>query len=442
MIDCRLYSSETQTAYGPLCAFGHYLTFHRVLKPLERVAVPQKTVKHSPQEKLTDALIGILAGCSALYELNQKVRPDLPLQRAFGRERSAEQSTISDTLNAFEEDTVFELREAVEAIHRQHSRVFSHDFGREMLLVEVDLSGLSASKRAEGSTKGYFPGRRNRTGRQLARANAPQYEEILFEKLHAGNQNSCDLLKGTIEEIERVLELAPQPEKRGRTLIRLDGGFGTDENLEWLCERSYQFVAKGYSGGRAKKVAKSVPEDGWREGPTTGQQLGRPKEPHRYGRKTLTVARRWTDQKGKLHHDLLITTLVELGDREVAKLYDGRGAMEVDIKGDKRGLGIEKRTKKSFYAQEALVLLAQLAHNLLAWFKRWFLTGTKAQKLGMERLVREVMAMPGQLRGARWWGASKVRVKLPMLHPWSKAVTEGLRRSFPRSAIWAIWGKT
>jgi hypothetical protein len=40
--------------------------------------------------------------------------------------------------------------------------------------------------------------------------------------------------------------------------------------------------------------------------------------------------------------------------------------METDIKGDKRGLGIEKRRKKSFHAQEALVLLAQLSHNLLA----------------------------------------------------------------------------
>jgi hypothetical protein len=49
---------------------------------------------------------------------------------------------------------------------------------------------------------------------------------------------------------------------------------------------------------------------------------------------------------------------------QIATLYDARGAMEVDIRGDKRGLGIEKRRKKSFLAQEALVLLAQLSHNL------------------------------------------------------------------------------
>ncbi len=216
--------------------------------------------------------------------------------------------------------------------------------------------------------------------------------------------------------------MALEPDKRERTLIRLDGGFGTDENLEWLCARGYQFVAKGYSGSRAKKgAASSVPEDGWREGPTPGQELGRPEEAHCYGRRTITVARRWRDGKGKLHRDLLITTLVGLADREVAKLYDGRGAMEVDIKGDKRGLGIEKRTKKSFHAQEALVLLAQLAHNLLAWFKRWFLAGTaRAARLGAERLVREVLAMPGRVRGGRWQ-TRRVLVELPILHPWARA---------------------
>ncbi|MGH3146189.1 MAG: transposase [Rubrobacter sp.] len=441
MIECKLVTDGTQTDFVPLCAFGHYLTRNEVLRPLRRVRVPQKTVEHSPQEKLTDALIGMLAGCSALYELNVRVRPDLPLQEAFGRESCAEQSTVSDTLDAFDGRAVEGLREAVEAIHRGHSRIFAHDFGREMLVVEVDLTGLAASARAEGSTKGYFPHKRNRRGRQLARVSAPRYGEILFEKLHAGNTNSSEVLKETVTEVERVLGLAEEPEKRKRTLIRIDGGFGTDENLNWLCWRGYQFVAKGYSGGRAKKVAKSVPEGGWREGPTPGQALGRPEEPHRYGRRTLTVARRWTDAKGKPHQDLLISTMSELGDAELAELYDGRGAMEVDIKGDKRGLNLEKRRKRSFHAQEALALLAQLAHNLLAWFKRWFLAGTKAGRLGTERLVREVMAMPGQVSASRW-RAEKVRVKLPNLHPWAEAVAKGIRARFPRSGWRALWGES
>jgi hypothetical protein len=437
MFECALNSSETQTTFGPLCAFGHYLTKEGLLEPLCGVHVAQKSINHSPQEKLIDALVGILSGCKALYEIDCRVRPDVPLQKAFGRERCADQSTIQRTLNAFSEENVCQLREAVEAIGREQWAVLSHDFEREMLTLEVDLTGLRASKSSEDSTKGYFSGKRNATGRQLVRVSTPDYKEVLFEKLYPGNTTSCEVLKGTIKEIERILELHQEPNKRKRTLLRLDGGFGTDANLNWLCWRGYEFIAKGYGGKRAKKLAESVPEDGWREGPTESQLLGVPATPHRYARKSKSVVRQWFDEKGQPHQDYLVCSLHGLEAAQIATLYDSRGAMEVDIKGDKRGLGIENRRKKSFHAQEALVLLAQLAHNLLIFFKRWFLGGTEAQKLGVERLVREVMRMPAEVRVGR--RGKKVKLKLPYLHPWAKAVAEGVGELFPRNGWRAIW---
>ncbi len=209
MFECKLVSSKTQTAFGPLCLLGHYLTEERVLEPLSGVKVAQKSVKHSPTNKLTDALVGILSGCKALYETNCRLRPDLPLGRAFGRERVADQSTIQRTLDAFTPENVHQLREAVEAIGRRNSPIFSHPFEKEMLVLEVDLTGLRASKRAEGSTKGYFSGSRNRTGRQLLRVSAPGYGEVLFEKLYPGNTTSCEVLKHTLGEVERFLGLEP-----------------------------------------------------------------------------------------------------------------------------------------------------------------------------------------------------------------------------------------
>jgi hypothetical protein len=440
MIECKLASSKRQTAFGPLCLLGHYLAKERVLEPLSSVRIAQKTVRHSPTQKLTDALMGILAGCKAIYQTNVRVRPDLPLCEAFGRrDGCAEQSTIQRTLDAFTEENIAQLRGALEAIGGRHSRLPSHPYEKEMLLLEVDLTGLRASKRAQGSTKGYFSGEKNATGRQLVRASAPLYGEVPFCKLHPGNTGSCGVLKGTISELERVLKSTPR--KRARTLVRLDGGFGTDENLGWLCLRGYHFVAKGYHGGRAKKLAKSVAEDAWHEGPTPGQLLAivAPEEAPRYSRPTRTVARRWTDEKGLPYSDYLITTLTELSAPEVAKLYDRRGGMESDIKGDKRGLGIEQRRKKSFCAQEALALLAQLAHNILAWFKGWFLRGTAAAELGAQRLVRDVLAMPAEARVGRFSGV--LRLRLPRLHPWAEAVAAGTRARSIRDGRRTFWRK-
>src|ERR671920_2417677 len=116
------------------------------------------------------------------------------------------------------------------------------------------MVGLRASKKAEGSTKGYFSGERNATGRQLLRVSVPQYKEILFEKLYAGNTTSCEVLKESIRELERILSLAEERQKRRRTLVRLDGGFDTDTNLNWLMGRGYEVIAKGY-GGKAGQQA-------------------------------------------------------------------------------------------------------------------------------------------------------------------------------------------
>ena len=244
------------------------------------------------------------------------MRADVPLQRAFGRDRCADQSTIQRTLNALTEENVAQLREAVEAIGRGRWAVFSHDFEKEMLTLEVDLTGLRASRKdSEGSTKGYFLGKRNSTGRQLVRVSTPDYKEVLFQKLYPGNTTSCEVLKRTIGEVERILGLQEEDRtKRQRTLIRLDGGFGTDANLNWLMWRGYEFIAKGYGGKRAAKLAESVPEEeGWADGPTEGQDLGVPSTPHRYARRSKTVVRRWFDEKSnRPYKDYLVSTFTEL----------------------------------------------------------------------------------------------------------------------------------
>jgi hypothetical protein len=184
MFECKLVASKRQTAFGPLCLLGHYLSQEGVLKPLSSVHIVQKSIKHSPTQKLIDALMGILSGCKALYEIDVRVRPDAPLQRAFGRERCADQSTIQRTLNAFTPENVAQLRQAVEAIGRRYSATFSHDFEREMLVVEVDLTGLRASKRAEGSTKGYFLRRTQRHGQATAQGKcSPVQRDPLREAL-------------------------------------------------------------------------------------------------------------------------------------------------------------------------------------------------------------------------------------------------------------------
>jgi hypothetical protein len=115
---------------------------------------------------------------------------------------------------------------------------------------------MPASKRAEGSTKGYFSGQRNTYGRQLVRVGATDYREIIASLLCPGSQTSLESLRPAVLTLERVLYL--DPTRRRHTLLRLDGGFGSDNNLAWVLSRRYQLIAKGFSGKRAAAYARRV----------------------------------------------------------------------------------------------------------------------------------------------------------------------------------------
>jgi hypothetical protein len=81
-------------------------------------------------------------------------------------------------------------------------------------------------------------------------------------------------------------------------------------------------------------------------------------------------------------------------------LYDQRGGgVETAFKEDKQGLGITKRSKKRFAAQQVVALLGALAHNVLTWAKRWMLAMAPAalQRLGIKRLVRDVFGITGRV---------------------------------------------
>ena len=77
--------------------------------------------------------------------------------------------------------------------------------------------------------------------------------------------------------------------------------------------------------------------------------------------------------------------------------YDQRGGgVETQIKGDRQGLGITKRNKKRFEAQEMITQLNALAHNIVIWARDWLAPAyAKLQDFGILRMVRDVFQVSG-----------------------------------------------
>jgi hypothetical protein len=143
MIESIIPTQRHFTACASLAALGVQLKYLDVFGPIrEKVAISQKTVKHTPCDKLYDAFISLLAGADGLVEMNHRLRADLALQRAFGRSRCAEQSVVQGMLNACTAENVKQMEQAMDMIYRQHSQGYQHDYRASLLVLDADMSGM------------------------------------------------------------------------------------------------------------------------------------------------------------------------------------------------------------------------------------------------------------------------------------------------------------
>ena len=62
------------------------------------------------------------------------------------------------------------------------------------------------------------------------------------------------MLRATLE----ILGLSEA--QKGQLLIRLDGGFGTSDVIEYLLAEGYQFIVKLHSASRSKKLGQALEE--------------------------------------------------------------------------------------------------------------------------------------------------------------------------------------
>jgi hypothetical protein len=399
-----------------LAALGVKVREMKLFEPIsEKVKIGQKTVKYTPTEKLMDAEIAILSGAHGMVEINKRVRADRGLQAAFGRDGCAEQSVVQDTLDACNKENTVQMQAALDLIYRQHSQGYAHNYQKGWQLLDIDMTGRPCGKKAVFASKGYFAKQRNRRGRQEGYLIATHYEEIVTKQLFDGKTQLTKALRPLVEASEKTLGLDQAEEKRQRTILRVDSGGGSVDEVNWVLKRGYQLHGKDYSGTRAQKLAESVIE--WYDDPDCPErQIGWvTAAADIYCRPVKRIAVRCRKNNGQWGIGVLISTL---SSRDVLKLtgqpsakatdplavllayvhfYDKRGGgVETEIKEDKQGLGTSKRNKKRFEAQYMLTLLEALAHNILVWARHWLAHWCpRVAQFGMLRLVRDAFHMNG-----------------------------------------------
>ena len=446
----------------PLCALGEVLRVREVFQPIhDTMSLPQKTVVYRPTDKLVFVVLGMLSGAETVSEIQTKVRPDRGLLGAFGYQRCADASVIQQTLDASTEATVASLEVALGEVRLKQGRRCQVSLASEDEIgVDIDLSSLPIGKHAEGSEKGYVAKKPNTYTRQLARMVCGETQEIFTQRLYPGKTNSDAVFKPMLSKLETVLTL-DTVEKRSRVRLRFDAGFGTDANINYALWRGYRLIGKMYNSRRIQKLVATV--EAWVSLPTRkgvrGREVGWVKHPHRYARRTVQVAVRTPKKDGTWSYAVLVSTDLTAPLEDLVLEYDRRsGAPENSFCQDYQALSLRKYRKASFIAQQVLILLAELAHNLMIWMKAWFIeametleeTSEKTENAhrkatemlenrGLKRLRRDILAIPGKVC---FQGKKVVGIRINPLYPMITHVSTACKALFQQYEMLVLLDKT
>ncbi len=264
---------------------------------------------------------------------------------------------------------------------------------------------------------------------------ATQYGETVWSELYPGSRPSVTCLQPAVLAVESLFDLAPDAaasktsfdlaaDRRQRILWRLDGGFGADEKLTWLLARHYHVIGKGFSGRRAENLAQHVT----RWNPYRDAWLGAVASPLNFGRDVRVWVKRRVE-KAQFKHSYYVTTLQLHSLQAAMALYDQRGGAEVEqFRNDKQGLHLAARRKHGVLAQKALILLTDVAHNLLADFRQRALPDSPFATYAAKRIVRDLLTMEGNLV---WAGDQLVRIALCRANPSAAALVRCLVKYAP-----------
>ncbi len=270
------------------------------------------------------------------------------------------------------------------------------------------MSGRPCGPKAALATKGYFAKQRNRRGRQLGRVVASRYAEIVVDRLFDGKTQLSAARQPLVLAAEQPLER--DEARRQRTSLRVAAGGGSLDDVNWALRRGYRVHGEDYAARRAQRLAASVAC--WLDDPQVpGRQVGWVTAPApEYARPVRRIAVRCPKQDGTWGYGVSISAL-EPADvlaltgqagaaadaaagvaLAYAYVYDQRsGGGETANKGSKQGLGLTKRNKKRFAAQQLLLLLGTLAYNVLSWGRAWLPPRCpQLTRYGMLRFVRDV----------------------------------------------------
>jgi len=412
------------STHGLIIPIGHQIELWSIDKLLDkRVHVNQKVYEFTPNQKIMQVLASMLFGCEDNKRMNKVLREDNPeYSNYFGLSRWVEQSVVSDTFRALTAENISQLEmvwqesfQVTEVINGLRRRIESGEY----ITIDIDLTGdVCKSKDDPTVTKGYFPNKRGKTGRQKAWAyitdDSGKIQQLLALEYGSGKMKLQHCLPSLLEKIVKLFGLEKKKDKnlRKRIVIRTDAAGGTPRNIGILEEFGFSYFLKGYSYKVAHPVCDGVErwlqipdKDGGWFGISSKTDLPNLDKFCATIPELEVFGFRQRQEDGTIKHSHYITNIpdyMRLSTDDTLtgmwRYYHKRASIESTIKTERNIIHTAHKRGRTFFASWGYLIVAAIAYNLLYLLRDMFFSDTDEYDIGMKDFVRDAINVKCQIK--------------------------------------------
>jgi len=436
-LDLDTISHDVST-HGLIIPICHQIESWGIDKLLDKhVSIKQKVYDFTPNQKIMEVLASMMFGCEDNKRINKVLREDnSEYSKYFGLSRWADQSVVSDTFRAMTAENISQLEmvwqeslEVTQVIGNWRRRIESGEY----ITIDIDLTGdVCKSKDDPNVTKGYFPQKRGKTGRQKAWAYITdadgKIQQLLALEYGSGKMKLQHCLPALLEKIVALFGLKGNDRYhlRKRIVIRTDGAGGTPRIIGMLEPFGFSYFLKGYSYKVAHKVCDAVSDwedipdkDGGFFGISSKTDLPNLGEFCKTIPKLEVFGFRQRQEDGKLKNSYYITNVPDYMRLSVDgtltgmwRYYHKRASVESSIKTERNILHTAHKRGRSFFASWGYLIVAAIAYNLLYLLRDLFFSSTSQDDIGMKDFVRDAINIPCQVKTRKVRGKPVRQVSL------------------------------
>jgi len=218
---------DMTTDHAGLVLLGKFAQHLGLIERLHTIPLAQRTRTHTPQAKLLQFFVGILAGLDYLQDFNLAAQPlatDHAVHTAWQQDAFAHYSGLSRTLAAADDATLAALQQVLQEVSRPflEREVLALVRTGRPLIIDVDLTGRTVSPTSttypdadfgwmdDAVAKGYQAAITTLSG-------GPSGRLVLCSQRYSGRTKSAECLRAAVRQMEQVLGLHP---RRRPELIR------------------------------------------------------------------------------------------------------------------------------------------------------------------------------------------------------------------------------